>query len=517
MNDINTYITTPIYYLNGMPHLGHAYTTILGDILRRTFELRGENVFYTTGTDEHGQKNFDTIQKLNMTFEDYVKEYSQNFKNLFKKLGIDYDLFVQTSCPHHTKIVKQCLQRVYDNGLIIKKKYTGLYCKGCEQFKKESDLDENGCCPYHQEQPVEISEENYFLPLEPYREWLKEYIENNPDWIQPSSFRTEILNMLKQPLEDLCISRPKNRVHLGVEIPFDTDYITYIWFDALINYISSLDWPNNDTNMCKFWPNSIHIMAKDIIKPHCIYWPIMLKALGLLPPHRIMIHGFLVGEGGVKMSKSLGNVIDPEEMVDKIGADAFRFVLVNLMNKNSDTQVSENIIFNAYNRLANTFGNLYFRTCKLIEKFNEGIIPDSVLDSSDMQFVLSMAEKLKSVLLDTKNIYDIQSNTEVIFDISSKLNYYIDQKQPWNLAKDEARHDELLSTLYVLSEGVRMLGIAISPIMPSVSQKILTSLSFDMRESSIENMFTINTTKFRKIQAPEILFPRLCDKDTQAN
>ena len=172
MNDINTYITTPIYYLNGKPHLGHAYTTILGDILRRTFELRGENVFYTTGTDEHGQKNFDTIQKLNMTFEDYVKEYSQNFKNLFKKLGIDYDLFVQTSCPHHTKIVKQCLQRVYDNGLIIKKKYTGLYCKGCEQFKKESDLDENGCCPYHQEQPVEISEENYFLPLEPYREWL---------------------------------------------------------------------------------------------------------------------------------------------------------------------------------------------------------------------------------------------------------------------------------------------------------------------------------------------------------
>lgn len=510
MIETNTYITTPIYYLNGKPHLGHAYTTILGDVLRRVFELRGENVFYTTGTDEHGQKNFDTIQKLNVSFDDYVKEYSENFKRLFQELDIKYDLFVQTSSQKHINIVKQCLQKVYNQGLIIKKKYTGLYCKGCEQFKKESDLDENGNCPDHQVKPVEISEENYFLPLEPHRQWLIEHIEKNPEWIQPNSFRTEVLNMLKLPLEDLCISRPKNRVKLGVELPFDKDYVTYIWFDALINYISSLNWPNTDENLNKFWSRSIHLMAKDIIKPHCIYWPIMLKVLGLLPPYRIMIHGFLVGEGGIKMSKSLGNVIDPEDMVKKIGTDAFRFILLNLMNKSTDTQISENIIFNTYNKLANIFGNLYFRTCKLTEKFNNGIIPDVVLTKEYHEFLDRISNTLKQSLLNTNSIYDIQLITRTIFDISSDLNVFVDQKQPWNLAKDESKHDELMSVLYVLNEGVRLLGITVLPIMPNTGKKILDSLGFDVTGLNIDELF-VTPKMTRKIKQPEILFPKLMD------
>ena len=510
MMKTNTYITTPIYYLNGKPHLGHAYTTILGDVLRRIFELRGENVFYTTGTDEHGQKNFDTIQKLNLTFEEYVKEYSENFKRLFKELDIKYDLFVQTSSQKHIDIVKQCLKIVYDKGLIVKKKYTGLYCKGCEQFKKESDLDENGNCPDHQVKPVEISEENYFLPLEPHRQWLIDYIENNPEWIQPNSFRTEILNMLKQPLEDLCISRPKNRVKLGVEIPFDTDYVTYIWFDALINYISSLNWPNDSEVLDEFWPRSIHLMAKDIIKPHCIYWPIMLKTLGLLPPYRIMIHGFLVGEGGIKMSKSLGNVIDPEEMVNKIGTDAFRFILINLMNKGTDTQISENIIFNNYNKLANVFGNLYFRTCKLTEKFNNGVIPYVDLSDDDKEFINEISNKLKQSLLNAESIYDAQSITRLVLDISSDLNSYVDQKQPWNLAKDETKYNELMAVLHVLNEGVRLLGITVLPIMPTVGKKILASLDFETDRLSIDEMFVMPKMA-RRLQQPEIMFPKLID------
>lgn len=509
MTNSNVYITTPIYYLNGKPHLGHAYTTILGDVLRRTFELRGENVFYTTGTDEHGQKNYDTITKLGLTFEDYVDQYSANFKKLFKELGVKYDLFVQTSAEKHKDIVKQCLQRVFDQGLIVKKKYTGLYCKGCEQFKKESDLDENGCCPDHQERPIELSEENYFLPLEPHRQWLIDHINNNPDWIQPAAFRNEILGMLKNPLEDLCISRPKNRVHLGVEIPFDSEYVSYIWFDALLNYISSLNWPNSDEMLNKYWPNSIHIMAKDIIKPHCIYWPIMLKTLGLEPPHRIMIHGFLVGEGGIKMSKSLGNVIDPEDMIAKIGADSFRFVVVHLMNKGSDTQISTKIIFNTYDRLANTFGNLYFRTCKLIEKFNGGNIYPVELSGEDKDFLVGIADKLKGVLLNTENIYDIPNNTEKIFEVSSLLNTYIEQKQPWHLAKDETKAQELKTVLFTLAEGVRMLGLAIRPIMPNISEKILTSLDYGMSETNLDKMFSIDMSENRQIKEPEILFPKL--------
>ncbi len=505
----NKYITTPIYYLNGKPHLGHAYTTILGDILRRTFELRGDDVFFTTGTDEHGQKNFDTITKLNMSFADYVREYSANFKKLFEDLGIKYDLFVQTSSAKHTDIVKQCLQQVFDKGLIVKKQYTGLYCKGCEQFKKESDLDENGCCPDHQEKPIELSEENYFLPLEPHRQWLIDYINANPDWIQPVAFKNEVLGMLRNPLEDLCISRPKNRVHLGVEIPFDTDYVSYIWFDALINYISSLNWPNSGNTLDKYWPNSIHIMAKDIIKPHCIYWPIMLKTLGIEPPHRIMIHGFLVGEGGVKMSKSLGNVIDPEDMIAKIGADPFRFVLVNLMNKTTDTQVSEKIIYSVYDRLANTFGNLFFRACKLIEKFNAGVIPVVELSGAEKDFMDKISQKLKDSLLNTDNIYDIQSNTETVFEISSTLNSFIEQKQPWHLAKDETKHDELMSVLYILAESIRMLGIAVSPVMPQISQKILGTFGYDTEGKTVDEMFCLNNQQDRHINNAEILFPKL--------
>ncbi len=503
------YITTPIYYLNGKPHLGHAYTTIIGDVLKRTFELRGESVFYTTGTDEHGQKNSEKIAKLNISFDEYVEKYSANFKKLFTDLNVKYDFFAQTSFTKHKEIVCKCLQIVYDKGLIIKKKYVGLYCTGCEQFKKESDLDKDGQCPDHQTKPIELSEENYFLQLEPYRQWLVDYINQNPNWIQPINFKNEVLGMLKTPLDDLCISRPRNRVPLGIEMPFDKDYIVYIWFDALINYISNLDWPNDIAKFNKYWTNAIHLMAKDIIKPHCVYWPIILKSLDLPLPKNIMVHGFLVGEGGIKMSKSLGNIIDPEEIINEIGVDAFRFILLYLTNVSKDTQISKNIIYKTYDLLANNLGNLCFRIYKLIEKCNDGVISNPNINSEDQNFINQISAILKDIIYKTEAISDISINSSNLLKVCSDINTYINEKQPWILVKDNKKREELMSVLYVLSEGMRMLAISLNPIMPTISCKILSSMDYDISQTPIEKAFELRKLENFKMKNIGILFPKL--------
>ncbi len=504
------YITTPIYYVNGDPHIGHAYTTILGDILKKAMIMRGENVFYTTGTDEHGQKNQQACENSPLGTEEYLKSKSDNFRNLFDKLNIDYDFFVRTSSEKHKKLVEKCLNIIHEKGLVIKKSYKGLYCEGCEQFKKESDLDANGYCPDHNVKPQEVLEENYFFRLDPYREWLISHIKENPEWIQPSFYATEILNMLKEPIEDLCISRPKNRVSLGIELPFDKEYVTYIWFDALTNYISSINWQESE-DFDKYWNNSIHLMAKDIIKPHCIYWPIMLKALGLKPVNKVMVHGYWIGEGGVKMSKSIGNVVDPNDVMDIVGIDALRFYLVNAMQNSRDSQISDNLIKDLYKVLANTIGNLHMRSCKMLQKYNDGIIPEVTLSSDEKKLIEEISKDLTSSLKSIDNIGAIHKLSDDILKTASKINAYVDSIKPWSLAKDDSKKSELNSCLYVLLEAIRLIGTAIYPICPIISNNILKVFNINSDHLKLEDLKPYRLEVKTKINELEMLFPKLED------
>lgn len=501
------YITTPIYYLNGDPHIGHAFTTILSDVLKRIYEINKEDCFLTTGTDEHGQKNQSACEKSGLDFETFMKEKSEVYKSLFDRLNIKYDYFVRTSCQQHKDYVKQCLNYIKKKDLIIKKSYTGLYCEGCEQFKKLSDLDSEGNCPDHKKPPQQITEENYFFKLEPFREWLIEFIKQNPEWIQPKVFMNEVLAMLQEPLEDLCISRPKSRVSLGIEFPFDDNYITYIWFDALINYLSTF--AHNKTDLNKYWNNSIHLMGKDIIKAHCIYWPIILKALDFEPAKKVLVHGFWLGEGNIKMSKSIGNIVDPKEVIDLVGVDTLRFYLCNTMNGAKDGQVSINLIKNTHNLLGNNLGNLVSRSCKMLEKYCNNKIPTNNLVGEDRELLEKISISFKNKISTINNLENIQELSQLIIETGNLLNGYIDKKEPWKLGKDITKKYELESCLYTLMEGLLLIGCAVYPIMPTVSDKLLSI--FNLNKYKIDlNVFKTNILEAGlKINVIDILFPRV--------
>ncbi|MDR0804087.1 MAG: class I tRNA ligase family protein [Rickettsiales bacterium] len=462
------YITTPIYYLNGEPHIGHAYTTVMADILRRIFRNRGLDTFMTSGADEHGQKNQEACEKSGISFAEYSNGLVDRFLTVFRNLDAAPDFYIRTSMPGHKEIVKQWLEAAHDAGILIKKNYTGMYCVGCEQFKKESDLDERGFCPDHQKPPVETVEENYFLPLEPHRQWLREYIKNNPDWIQPASYATEILNMLDEPLDDLNISRPKSRVSLGIEFPFDTDYITYIWYDALINYITSLklNKPGEDD---AFWDESIHLIGKDIAKPHCIYWPIMLRVMGIKPPKHIFIHAFWTAAGGIKMSKSLGNAVVPGDITARFGSDAVRFYMARNAPISRDAPMTPDLVATEYDVLANNFGNLQMRIAKMSEKFGAG--GDANLNAEFSEFIGGVESALKNAMDRVENLAGIQALAEEILRTSTAMNQFIDRTEPWKLAKDSESADLLAGVMNVLNRGAAALMTAAAPIMPGLAAR----------------------------------------------
>jgi len=484
------YITTPIYYLNGLPHIGHAYTSVLGDVFKKFEQMRGNQVYYTTGTDEHGQKNQHSIENSGLSAEDFLQRQSDNFRNLFINMGIDFDYFVRTSRPEHKKIVQEILQNIYDKGLIVKKSYEGLYCEGCEQFKKKCDLDENGCCPDHKVAPKAISEENYFFRLEPYRQWLIDHIKANPDWIQPAKFANEVLGMLKEPLEDLCISRPKSRVWLGVELPFDKEYVTYIWFDALVNYISSLNYGHNP-DFDNIWANSNHLIAKDIIKPHCIYWPIMLHALGVAPVKHCFVHGYWIGEGGVKMSKSLGNVVDPVEVVNLLGVDALRFYLINNMTIGNDSQISLPMLKQGYKMLANNIGNLQMRVLKMVQKSLNGKVPSaSALNDKDKKLINDTAANFSRIFKTDASLETVSELADSIVKAGDAANAYFAANTPWILAKDETQRSRFEAVVYTTLEMLRLIGLALYPLTPATAQKIEASLGTGIQS------FTADFTPF---------------------
>ncbi|RMD78658.1 MAG: methionine--tRNA ligase, partial [Lentisphaerae bacterium] len=388
------YITTPIYYVNDKPHIGHAYTTILADVLARYYRLLGVRTWFLTGTDEHGQKVEQAARKNGITPIEQCDRTVVRFLELWKKLDITYDDFIRTTEPRHIRVVQQLLQELYDKGEIYRGEYTGRYCVPCERFFTDKDLHE-GKCPECGRDVETISEPAYYFRMSAYQDWLVSYIESHPEFIQPDFRRNETLGFLRQPLGDLCISRPKSRLAWGIELPFDTDFVCYVWFDALVNYISAVGCRSDEERFRQWWPATYHLIGKDILTTHTVYWPCMLKAMGIEMPRTVFAHGWwLIREG--KMSKSKGNVINPMDMCERYGVDAFRYFLMAEMTLGQDCNFSEQAFVERYNQdLAGNVGNMLNRVVRMLQKHCGGLIPavpGSPKDEDDCELLKAVDE-----------------------------------------------------------------------------------------------------------------------------
>ncbi len=457
------YFTTPIYYVNAKPHLGHAYTSIAADVATRFKKMQGCETFFLTGTDEHGDKIVQAAEKENTSPKAYADKISQLFQDILPRLNVKNDRFIRTTDPDHIEVVTSLLSKIHDRGDIYFSSYEGLYCFGCERFYQEREL-VGGKCPDHGTEPQTIKESNYFFKMSKYQEWLIDHIKSNPDFIQPEQYKTEILSFLKEPLEDLCISRPKTRLTWGITLPFDEDYVTYVWFDALVNYVTGLDYPDGQ-RFKTFWLGTRHFVAKDIIKPHGIYWPIMLKAAGLPIYKGLNVHGFWNVQGS-KMSKSIGNVTDPNEVIGEYGVDAFRYFLMREMVFGLDANFTEDAIVARINSdLANDLGNLFSRVLSMNMRYFKGHV-NGADPSLDAQLSLEgPAAAAIDAYTEAMDVCRSHQALAAVWEFVSAMNKYIDTQEPWTLAKDESRTDELATVLYQLMEGLRTVAGLIFPVI----------------------------------------------------
>ena len=469
MSDRIYYVTTPIYYPSDKLHIGHAYTTVAADCIARYKRMRGYDVFFLTGSDEHGQKIERKAMDSGMDPQSYVDRIVESFQELWKQLLITNDDFIRTTEPRHQKAVQALFQRLYDKGDIYKSFYEGLYCTPCEAFWLERQLVDGNCPDCGR--PVEhVKEESYFFKLSKYQDPLLRYIEENPDFIQPASRRHEMVNFIKSGLEDLCVSR--TTFQWGVPVPFAPGHVVYVWFDALVNYLSALGWQDGDPRFEHYWPHTVHLMAKDIVRFHSVIWPIVLMAADIPLPRTIFGHGWLLLEGG-KMSKSKGNVVDPLVLIDRYGVDAVRYYLLRELPNGGDSYYSEDDLINRINTdLANDLGNLISRTLGMVQKYQGGFIAAAGIPQGPDSDLINCAMQVKDELEDQLERLDFSNALTAIWKLVRRANRYVDETTPWNLVRDPGKKERLQTVLYNLSEAVRLLTIWCLPFMPVFPERV---------------------------------------------
>ncbi len=516
------YLTTPLYYVNAKPHIGHAYTNILCDTFARFHKFLGEEVFFLTGTDEHGTKIDKAAKELNKEPKVYVDEMVPQFKALWKTLGIEYDYFIRTTDAGHKKIVQNILLDLEKKGDIYKASYKGWYCTPCESFWTKlqlaavyDDRSAEGKCPDCKRDVQELSEENYFFKLSKYQKDLKKYIEDHPDFIRPEIRKNEILGFLREPLEDLCITRPRARLSWGIDYPSSKDHVVYVWFDALVNYVSATRFPAVSKKFPSLWPADIHVVGKDILRQHAVYWPIMLKAMGVEMPKIVFAHGWWT-MSGAKVSKSRGNAVDPVELVNKYGVDAFRYFLLNEVTLGLDGAFSEDLLAERYTSdLANDLGNLWFRLASMLDKYFEGKIPESQdpLSANPKSPLIRDTLKLWDVMRQAMVNYDPRSALAEIWAVITSANRFIEEKKPWVVAKNDAQKGELADVLSVLAECLARIACLLQIFLPQTAHAMLKRLKLKTNWAiPAKDYLALRLLKpGTLIEKGEALFPRLDD------
>ena len=510
------YITTPIYYPSGNPHIGHCYTTVACDSIARYRRMQGYDVMFLTGTDEHGLKIEQKAAEKGVTPKEYVDEVVKTFKKLWSYMNISYDRYIRTTDDYHIETVQKIFKALYDKGYIYKGEYKGKYCTPCESFWTESQLDENGCCPECHREVTEAKEEAYFFKMSPFAERIEKLL-TETDYLQPKTRATELVNnFIKPGLEDLCVSRTTFK--WGIPVTFDDKHVVYVWIDALSNYISALGFWNEQYNdFDKFWPADVHMVAKDIMRFHAIIWPAMLMALDLPLPKHLAVHGWITFNGQ-KMSKSLGNVVDPFILGERYGADAIRYHILREMALGADSSFSNEIMINRINSdLENGLGNLVSRTVAMVDKYFGGTLPaDREAGDFDAELIAE-AEELRAKVDEFMDKTQINNALAEIFKVVSRANKYIDETAPWVLGKDESKKARLATVLYNLLETIRIVSTLLSNFMPTTMPKVWEQIGAAESDITYEN-----AGKFGVLPADvtvhrgEIIFPRIdVDKEIE--
>jgi methionyl-tRNA synthetase len=495
------YVTTPIYYVNAAPHMGHAYTTIVTDVMARHHRQRGEDVFFLTGTDEHGEPVADAAKAQGLEPKELADRNAERFQALMPRLDASNDFFIRTSDDAHKRRVQEVLTRVHENGHTYKGVYEGWYCPRCADFKVENEILEGNRCPIHEIDLVREQEENWFFRLSSFQEELERLYADRPDFVMPRERYNEALAFIRSGLQDIPMSR--GRLTWGVEVPWDPDHVFYVWFDALLNYYTALSYARDGDDLTeRFWPANFHIIGKDILRFHTVFWPAMLMAAELPLPRHVFVHGFLLGADGRKMSKSLGNVLDPFEVIDRWGVDALRFYLLRDVTFGADGATSIDAVRSRYEgELANELGNLASRTIAMLARYRDGAVPAVDADPA----VVAEFEALVPALSALMDRADLTPALEEIWRRVRRLNRYVEEQAPWQLAKDEARAADLDRVLRTLAEGLRVVTVLLWPWLPASAEKLLAALGAE--DLALEHA-RLDAGRVRSVAKLEPLFPK---------